>query len=93
MFGHLVVSIFGPWGEIIAVLHRIILAHMLCRWIAKRVRQMSRKYYICFGFWSKVTDYFWQLCDISETRDRQGHKKRGCHERCPNLVVLASNFS
>lgn len=86
MFGHLVVNIFGPWGEIIAVLHRIILAHMLCRWIAKRVRQMSRKYYICFGFWSKVTDYFWQLCDISETRDRQGHKKRGCHERCPNLV-------
>lgn len=77
MFGHLVVSIFGPWGEIIAVLHRIILAHTLCRWIAKRVRQMSRKYYICFGFCSKVTDYFWQLCDISETRDRQGHKKRG----------------
>ena len=42
MFGHLVVNIFGPWGEIIAVLHRIILAHTLCRWIAKRVRQMSR---------------------------------------------------
>ena len=90
MFGHLVVSIFGPWGEIIAVLHRIILAHMSCRWIAKRVRQMSRKYYICLASGQRLQiisgSCVTELSEISETRDGQGHKKRGCHERCPNLV-------
>ena len=62
---------------------------MLCRWIAKRVRQMSRKYYICFGFWSIVTDYFWQLC---ETRDRQGHKKRGVTKDVPTWFDSPQTF-